>query len=137
MVFRNESPTAFALRQLIGRLIPRKVKDWTDSEDMENTDVPPDCPLAHANIVTSRYNSGQARHAVVLDIDYPAWLVRSTTPGHFHLYLDVPGGVPHEMYMALLGTLADAGIIEYGYARASQARGFSSVRLPWIKKGQN
>lgn len=133
-VSRNESQAAASLRALFGRLVTRRVEDWTDSEQMENTAIPPEATMADANIVTSRFGNGQARHVVVLDIDRPAWLVRSSTPGHFHLYIDVPGGVPHETYMALLGTLADAGVVEYGYARASQARGFSSARFPWIKK---
>jgi hypothetical protein len=137
MVSRNESEAAAGLRDLIHRLGTRRVTNWTDS------DVPPLAPMVEgANIVTSRLidggpSSGPVRHAVVLDIDHPTWLVKSTTPGHFHLYIDVPGGVPHNIYMNLLNMLLAAGVIEPGYAKASQKRGFTSVRLPWIKKGQN
>lgn len=95
--------------------------------------MPREVALDQANIVTSRHATTD-RHALLLDIDYPAWLVKSSTPGHFHLYLDVPGGIPHEKYFALLGTLADCGVIERGYERTSRLRGFSSLRLPWIRK---
>jgi len=71
-------------------------------------------------------------HRPVLDLDFPAQLVPSSTPGHFHLYLDLE--VPHAKYMTLLGALADAGVIEPGYCGASQERGYTAVRLPWVKK---
>lgn len=76
-----------------------------------------------------------SRHAVLLDIDYPAYLVESSTGGHYHLYLDVPNGVKHEDYMELLKVLAKCGIIEKGYADVSIARGHSDLRLPWVSKG--
>lgn len=72
---------------------------------------------------------------VVLDIDLPAQLVPSSTPGHFHLYIDKE--VPTDKYMRLLEVLAEVGIIEEGYKEASIARGFTAVRLPWIKKENN
>lgn len=71
-------------------------------------------------------------HRPVLDLDLPAQLVPSSTPGHFHLYLDVE--VAHWPYMALLEALEHAGIIEPGYSRASQERGYTAVRLPWVTK---
>jgi hypothetical protein len=74
----------------------------------------------------------QRVHRPVLDIDLPAQLVPSSTPGHFHLYLDVE--VPHGAYMALLEALAAAGIIERGYCNASRERGYTAVRLPWVRK---
>lgn len=71
-------------------------------------------------------------HRPVLDIDFPAALVRSSTPGHSHLYLDLLMAWPK--YLALLEALADAGIIEKGYLEASRQRGYSAARLPWIIK---
>lgn len=93
---------------------------------------------ADAQVVTSMVEESWIRgathptHRPVLDIDLPAQLVPSSTPGHFHLYLDVE--VEHENYMLLLRTLALCGIIEPGYASASQERGYTAVRLPWVKK---
>ncbi len=135
-VSRNESPAAAGLRALFGRLQLGFVKDFlrdsSDTSDIEQPVVMAD--LSQANIITSRYNDGTARHALLLDLDHPAWLVKSTTEGHFHLYVDVPGGIPHERYFALLGSLADCGVIERGYEKASRVRGFSSLRQPWVKK---
>lgn len=73
-------------------------------------------------------------HRPVLDIDFPAALLPSTTPGHFHLFLDKK--LTWEKYARLLSALADAGIIEEGYEDASYNRQFSSVRLPWVKKNE-
>jgi hypothetical protein len=129
-------PRAEGLMALLRRLSCFTVKDWGTSSDKPLPSDVEAATLSDAHVVSSRYNNGQARHALVIDIDHPAWLVRSSTPDHFHLYVDVPYGIPHELYKALLGTLADCGIIERGYAQASQTRGHSDVRLPWIKKGQ-
>lgn len=71
-------------------------------------------------------------HRPVLDIDFPLHTVPSSTPGHFHLYLDKPLSWPK--YRRLLNALAEAGIIEQGYANVSRARCYTSVRLPWVKK---
>jgi hypothetical protein len=87
-----------------------------------------------ANVTTSRV-LGKDTHKVVLDLDLAAKLLPSSTPGHFHLYID------HEMtwkqYRRVLRALAAAGIIETGYLGASEHRGYTSVRLPWIKKENN
>ena len=71
-------------------------------------------------------------HRPVLDIDIPAALIPSSTPGHSHLYIDKP--MTRTQYENLLWALVEAGIIEGGYANASSARGYTSVRLPWVKK---
>ena len=85
-----------------------------------------------ANIVTSELKDGSGLHSVVLDIDMDAELVPSSTPGHFHLYIDK--AMTWEQYQMLLSTLSAVGIIEPGYEGASNARGFTAVRLPWVKK---
>ena len=72
--------------------------------------------------------SGQATHRPVLDIDMPAALIPSGTPGHYHLYIDKV--LTAEEYMLLLSTLEEVGIIERGYQVASERRGYSSARLP-------
>jgi hypothetical protein len=71
-------------------------------------------------------------HRPVLDIDIPAALIPSSTPGHSHLYIDKP--LTWDQYENLLWALVDCGIIESGYASASVARGYTSARLPWVKK---
>lgn len=71
-------------------------------------------------------------HCPVLDIDVPMFLVPSTTPGHYHLYIDVP--MSWGKYRKLLVALGDAGILEKGFVKASIQRKFSNVRVPWLKK---
>jgi len=74
------------------------------------------------------------KHVIALDLDIPAHLVPSSTEGHSHLYIDVPGGVKHEDYMELVALLGRIGVIEDGYAAVSLRRGFTDLRLPWVAK---
>lgn len=90
--------------------------------------------IGEANVTTSMILGGKDTHKVILDIDLPAKLIPSSTPGHFHLYIDK--AVPWEDYLDVLRALAKAGIIEQGYLGASEQRGYTSARLPWIKKHQ-
>ena len=83
-----------------------------------------------ANVVSSVICPGI--HAPVLDIDFEARLIPSSTPGHYHLYLDK--AMSWKKYRKLLKALARAGVIEEGYAFSSIRRGFSAVRKPDIKK---
>lgn len=115
--------------------VPSDIPDYEPGIDREEAD------LDKANIVSSETRPlwgkhEMQRHAVLLDIDYPAYLVESSTCGHSHLYLDVPGGVKHEDYMELLALLGRIGVIEKGYAEVSIKRGHSDLRLPWVTKAQ-
>jgi hypothetical protein len=92
-----------------------------------------------ANVVSSEIRDGRwacdvRRHVIALDIDYPAHLIESSTPGHYHLYLEVPNGIVHDDYMFLLSLLGRFGVIEKGYAEVSIKRGHSDLRLPWVTK---
>lgn len=86
------------------------------------------------NVVTSKIVGKEGWHAPVLDIDFPAFLIPSSTPGHSHLYLDRP--VREYRYWKLMEALAIAGIVQPGYVNYSQSRGFSCARFPWIKKSR-
>lgn len=68
------------------------------------------------------------KHAPVLDLDFPAMLVPSSTPGHFHLYLDKVMTWPE--YEQLLEALEVAHVLEPGYVSASRARRATFVRDP-------
>jgi hypothetical protein len=83
-----------------------------------------------ADVIASLTESGL--HAPVLDIDIPHQVFKSTTEGHSHIWFDIP--LSWREYKRLLKALTRAGIIEEGYYRASVARGYSAVRLPWVKK---
>lgn len=87
--------------------------------------------LGEADIVTSQFKDSET-HMAVLDIDVPAALVPSSTPGKHHLYISTL--MDWETYERLLDAMADAGILEPGYVGASKARGFTAVRLPWVVK---
>jgi hypothetical protein len=116
---------------------PRDIPEYEPGIDREERDI------AVANVVSSELRPADpllsdpldARHVVAIDLDVPAYLVPSSTEGHNHLYIDVPHGIPHYRYMALLSALADCGVIEKGYAAVSIKRGHSDLRLPWVQKG--
>jgi hypothetical protein len=91
--------------------------------------------LDEATVVTSLVEQklGQGVHKPILDVDIPVKVIPSTTEGHNHLYIDKE--LTSEQYFKLLDALADAGIIERGYANVSKSRGYTAVRMPWVKKG--
>jgi hypothetical protein len=62
----------------------------------------------------------------------PCALVPSSTPGHFHLFIE--RGLTWHQYRRLLKALGRAGILEPDYVRASLQRRYSAVRVPWVKK---
>ena len=90
--------------------------------------------IKQAQVITSRVEYPQVTgdHKPVLDIDFPVQCVPSTTPGHFHLYMDKE--LSWDQYKTLLHALAEAGIIEDGYRWASIAREYTAVRVPWVRK---
>ena len=120
----------------------RKNVHFRAEGDIDYTEAAQELPdvadnINDAQVITSRVefpeNSPELNmHRPILDIDFPAQLIPSSTEGHFHLYLDKP--MPWSTYKKLLRALAEAGIIEGGYARASEARKYTAVRLPWVHK---
>lgn len=92
--------------------------------------------LTEANVVSSLRRGEQpgpyARHRPVLDLDLDAHLVPSSTPGHWHLYIE--RDVPDDLFWELCDLLAKVGILQDGYVSACKSRGYTSVRLPWVKK---
>lgn len=132
--YYTEVPPADRLRKFLSFLTCYKVKRWGGSSqqpaDASDREV---VKLAEAHVASSLRHDG--RHAIVLDIDHDSWLVKSSTPGHYHLYIDVNKGIHQQHWEKLMQALALAGVIEEGYMRASLARGHSDVRLPWVKKG--
>lgn len=86
---------------------------------------------AFSNLVGSQLKDSDL-HAPALDIDVPHSLTPSSTPGHGHLFIDVP--MPWKKYKKLLKVMGECGILEKGYVDASIRRKGSFLRLPWIKK---
>lgn len=103
-----------------------EMEEWRKSQQSRTT-------IDRATAINSDIDhSGGNLHKVLLDIDIPAKLIPSTTAGHSHLYIDKT--MTTEQLTSLLTVLADVGIIEEGYARASISRGFTTLRLPWVPK---
>lgn len=131
---KDKTTEATDLRTLIGRLTTWVVDLIPSHSRTAPAREPQVAVLDRANVVSSRIKDSN-RHMVVLDIDHPTYLVRSSTPGHYHLYIDVPGGIDGPTYEDLLRVLERAGVVEPGYVSSAIERGWSAVRLPWIKKG--
>jgi hypothetical protein len=106
-----------------------------DPEWDQTVTIATPCELEDANILTSAAVGRPGIHKLAIDIDLSARLVPSTTPGHWHLYVDVD--IEWNAYRELLLALAKAGVIEKGYARASIKRGYTSLRPPWVMKTPN
>lgn len=81
----------------------------------------------------SFYNCEGAVHMPVLDIDHMCHLYESETPGHFHLYIDVP--MTWDQYAGILKAFQEAGVLERGYVSASLSRRCTYVSpKPWKEK---
>lgn len=89
------------------------------------------CPLESAPAETADLvcsDVGDGMHMPLIDFDLPVQLVPSGTPGHFHLYIDK--AIEWEDYKAILRSMAEAGIVQWGFFEATVERGFGSVRHP-------
>lgn len=86
--------------------------------------------ISKAELISSLTPSG--KHRPLLDLDIAAAIIPSSTKGHGHLYIDKE--LTWKQYIKLLNVLADLEIIEPGYRGASIARGYTALRLPWVKK---
>ena len=123
---------------LLARLTTVRIDKFADSDQLNasDDDRTPASILDGANCVSSRLADdlfGGPKHAVILDLDIPAYLVPSSTPGHSHLYIDRV--LLEKDYYELLDALAKAGVVEPGYVTASKRKGGTHLRLPWVKKG--
>jgi len=120
--------------------VHKLVKDLNATGDDYNASADAVTPSEQeANVVTSALlgqrsavSDDLSLHAPVLDIDFGAQLIPSSTPGHFHLYFEK--AMTWDNYCGLLKALGDVGILEAGYVKASLRRGYSSVRKPGVYK---
>jgi hypothetical protein len=89
-----------------------------------------------ANVLSSALVDDEGKptgfHTIAIDIDRPVRVRETDTPGHYHLFIDVP--MPWEDYKAVLEALVNAGVVEEGYYRASVEREATMLRLPWVHK---
>lgn len=84
------------------------------------------------NLFSSELVGQTGYHVPTLDIDLECELIESTSPGHFHLYIDKP--MSWEDYYHLLSVLLDVGIIQKGFFDLSIARKATFLRKPGVKK---
>ncbi len=88
------------------------------------------CSPDGANLVSSLTKFDT--HMVTIDVDHPALLVPSSSPGHFHLFIDTP--MNWRSYRKLLKALYKAGVIGRNAYWRSLDRGASFVRPPGVFK---
>jgi hypothetical protein len=131
---------------LVGQWFQRVIHfgPYEGDRELNRQMVPPESWHQEPNVVTSvvwqdvyglRYRVDKPKevmHKPVLDIDVPVEIQPSSTPGHFHLAIDKE--MTWQQYERLLDILVEVGIVEPGFAAASISRGYSAVRLPWVKK---
>jgi hypothetical protein len=85
---------------------------------------------AYPNLVSSITDDG--KQMPILDMDFPHHIEQSTTPGHSHLYIDVP--MSKVQWLILMCALRFAGVIELGFFVWSIRRGGNFVRVPGVHK---
>jgi hypothetical protein len=126
--YETPQPTVQRTFWTTERVLVKEGNDYcrTTREQENRVQVPP----AEAQLTSSLLRDGQ--HAPALDLDFPCRLVPSSTPGHFHLYIDKP--MSWRKYKKLMKALVKAGLLEKGYYRASVAREGSDLRMPGVSK---
>lgn len=94
------------------------------------------CKQPDATLVTSLISIGDPHpmslHMPVIDIDLPCAWVPSTNEHHGHLYINQV--VTFDGLVEILEVLEKHGIVQSGYRAAAEARGYSAVRVPGLKK---
>lgn len=100
--------------------------------DLSGNDDGVEAEMSEANCITSRIDDALGYHTVMVDLDVPARLIPSSTPGHYHLYIDVP--VTEAEHSAILRVLSYCRIVQPGYADAFDRRHFATLRFPWVHK---
>lgn len=116
----SETPKDYAVNEVV--------------EDIRRANIMTDLPFMERGfgVFKERWVDTE-QHYIVLDIDHPTQLIPSSTPGHFHLIIERK--VSHFKWIQLLLAMSDAGIVQPGYAHASIRAGYTSIRLPWVRKG--
>ena len=147
-MIRTLSDVPGAVRRVLRKVDFVAKKKLSDQGHAYNCyDEPVVAEVEEANVITSvieaklpeflydeeqEFVGGACQHAPVLDLDIPCILLPSTTPGHHHLIIDHP--MDWGQYLNLMAAMVHAGILEQGYFEATKARGYSSIRLPWVQR---
>lgn len=83
------------------------------------------------NLISSLCDDGMHRPA--LDIDIPCHYVKSSTPGHGHLYFPTLE-MDWTTYSAFIKMLASFGVLETKYVDHSLRQEQTLLRPPWVRK---
>jgi hypothetical protein len=105
--------------------------DWDPESDNEKG-YREEVPYYAANLVGSATDLEENGHLPCFDLDLPAHLEPSSTPGHFHLYINKV--VSWEKYVNLLHAMCEAGLVSEKYVEMSVKRGQTFVRRPGVYK---
>jgi hypothetical protein len=135
----------WALRNLYQRLtwhtdvrwdVPDYVDDVAHAVDDRRATTDPEVMEAVSSCTRATVDrpAGERHHALLIDVDCPAWLIPSSTGGHGHLYVDLD--IPDAALWRFLDAAAGIGLVEEGYVNACRERGMTSLRAPWIVKGE-
>ncbi len=82
------------------------------------------------NLISSITDDG--KQMPILDMDFPHRIIPSSTPGHTHLYIDIP--MSNWKWFWLMVGLWQAGVIELGFFVWSLRRKGNFVRTPYSRK---
>ncbi len=107
-----------------------KIDDEYSSRHGQMEERPIETSEHEAMLISSLCREGD--HAPVLDIDFPAELIPSSTPGHFHLYLHKR--MPWDTYKRLLVALRKADIIQNEWCEMSFKREATMALKPGIDR---
>lgn len=86
--------------------------------------------MNEANLVSSELEN--LHHLPVIDCDFPIQAVPSSTPGHYHLYIDKE--LSWVQYKALLDGMLDAGLIQQNWYKNAIEHKRTYVRMPHVRK---
>jgi hypothetical protein len=110
---------------MIGRKFYKATLNETDYE------VKPDeADINNGNLIGSATQQGT--HAPVFDLDFPAYLLPSSSPGKFHLYLEKE--ISWESYLDILESMVNAGLLEPGWVDSGITNGAMLLRPPGVFK---
>ena len=84
----------------------------------------------YATLVGSKLENGN--HMPVIDLDLPCMLVESSTPGHFHLYINKE--MSYGQMLTVIQAMTDAVIVQPGFNKFTRLRGEAFVRYPGVTK---
>lgn len=104
--------------------------EYVDDKEKKGSEFRWPTSRLHANRISSLTEDDL--HAPVIDVDLPIRVIPSSTPGHYHLYIDKK--MSWKAYRKLLKALVEAGLVEENWYKMSLRRRMTMVRPPHLRK---